>query len=848
MPAKGNVKAFTELPACCKNKNTMKKGSLFASILLVCTTIFAQKTEFVIYSFDKQLPGEIQIYTGKKYIGTTDIRGYLPLGKEKVWFTDIQLFRDSVHLDYEIQDTTNLVGAYKGKIYEITIYPHKIEAILVQATRIGENNAMVKSEISREELLAQNSGRDVPILLQLQPSVVTTSDAGNGVGYTGIRVRGSDASRTNITVNGVPINDAESQGTFWVNMPDLASSAGSVQLQRGVGSSTNGAGAFGATVNIQTFSSNKPYGMLNNALGSFGTRKTTIAAGTGLINSHWSADMRLSKINSNGYIDRASSDLSSYLFSVGYTSTKWSLKFLNFAGTEKTYQAWYGIPVEKIKGDTADLNQQYARNDVRNYGFIYRNVSDSLNLFKSGNRTYNYYTYQNETDNYKQAHYHAYFNYNISAQSKINVTLYKTHGEGYFEQFRPNDEVVKYNIQPINFGTDTLRNSDIIRQRWLINNLVGLNANYQLERGGFNLITGGGFSAYTGDHFGQIVWARTAPNANYNQHYYDATGDKNDANVFVKVTKKMARNLYANGDMQWRRVHHEGGGKDNDRRPINFNRTYHFWNPKIGITWNYTYGSQLFFSASVANHEPARSDYTDRKSNVYVKPESMVDYELGWKKYSNIYALEANLYFMDYQDQLVLTGAVNDVGTSLRTNVKKSYRAGIELVGRLKMGKHFHFIGNLTLSDNRIKNIQAISVNYINNTDSVRPMKNVPISYSPAVVSAFTVQYTFLKGYMVSWVQKYISRQYLDNTGDKTRSINAYYFSELWLNKTWKLKSGLQLDAQFQILNLFNALYNNNGYTYDYIVGTQAAPKRVQEVYLFPSATRNVMASLSLKF
>lgn len=822
----------------------MRKSQLLIAMLLLIFSAKAQKTEFVIQSFDNQKPGRIEIYSGDRYLGTTDPLGYLSIQNKIEWFVNIHLLQDSVRLEYEVKDTSLEKGLMGGKVYNLIIYPKKIEEIVVQATRVNEVSAIAKTEISKQEIAVQNTGRDLPVLMQLQPSVVITSDAGNGIGYTGIRVRGSDATRTNITVNGVPINDAESQGTFWVNMPDFASSTANIQVQRGVGGSTNGAGAFGATVNLQTSSDFKPNALISSSAGSFNTRKITVAAGTGLINSHWTVDMRLSKITSDGFIDRAASDLSSYFLSAGYVSKKWSLKLLNFSGAEKTYQAWNGIPVEKLSGTQAELMDHYKRNQ----GFAYNTADDSANLFGSNNRTYNSFTYKNQTDNYRQSHYHAYYNYNYTAKSRLNITLYKTHGEGYFEQFRLNDKLSSYGSRPAIYGTDTIRNTDLIRQRWLDNDLLGLNANYCFENSKYNLTIGGGISDYKGNHYGQVIWAKTAADLNYETFYYDATGNKRDANIFVKTSLKLARKVYGNVDLQFRKVHHEGGGYDNDQRHVNFIGDYNFFNPKAGFTWLLQAGEQLYGSLSVGNREPSRSDFTDNKNSQIPKPEKLFDYELGWRKNSAKYAIEAGFYYMNYVNQLVLTGAVNDVGTPLRTNVPKSYRAGVELTGSVRVFKKFMVLGNVALSQNRLAEITTISPNYVTYIDSVEVHKNVPISYSPSVVSALSFVYNAPKNITLRWVHKYVSKQYLDNTGNDTRTIGAYYFSEIWINKTWKFRNGLQVEAQVQVLNLFNGIYNNNGYTFDYFTSNGSDLKRVQEVYLFPSATRNVLGGLVLRF
>jgi iron complex outermembrane receptor protein len=439
-------------------------------------------------------------------------------------------------------------------------------------------------------------------------------------------------------------------------------------LQRGVGSSTNGAGAFGATVNIQTATSFKPFGLISQSYGSYDTRKTTIAAGTGLLNKHWTLDLRLSQIHSNGFIDRGASDLNSWFVSGGYFARKWSLKMLVFNGAEHTYQVWYGIPREKMFGNDSALRAHYDRNK----GTVYKSVADSMNLFTSNKRSYNYFNYENESDRYSQTHYHLYFNTQINRRHSLNATLYKTLGGGYFEQFRFMDPLSSYNLPPVIFGTDTIRNSDIIRRRWLDNTLTGINANWLFRGNTFSLTTGGGYSQYLGNHFGEIVWARLAPAANHLGNYYTATGDKYDGNVFTKTVWNPVAGFQVTGDLQVRRVYHTGRGSDNDQRPIRFQGNYLFFNPKFGVSRSFGDGALLYTSVSMAGKEPARSDYTDNPFSYKPKPEKLLDYEFGFVKQNKKISTSVNCYFMDYKDQLVLTGAVNDVGTPLRTNINSN--------------------------------------------------------------------------------------------------------------------------------------------------------------------------------
>lgn len=839
MPAKGNVKVMQWLPVCAHIP--MKKGSLFTTIVFAIASLQAQsvRSVFQLSAYPGMSPAAVGLYSGSELLGTTDQQGIL-IYEGTAFQQPLRLLQDSTEIGYQLLRNKDSAGA---TFYFIRVMPRMIEAVLVSASR-AEGAPVASVTVQKRDIEIQNTGRDLPVLLQLQPSVVITSDAGNGIGYTGIRVRGSDASRTNVTVNGVPINDAESQGTFWVNMPDLASSVGNIQIQRGAGTSANGAGAFGATVNVQTLSSYQAYGLLSNSAGSYGTYKNTIAAGTGLLNNHFMMDMRLSRVHSNGFVDRASSDLSSWFLSAGYVSKKWSFKLLNFSGAEKTYQAWNGIPIEKVSGSNADVLQQYNRN----LGYSYNSVADSQNLFQSGNRTYNYYTYKNQTDNYRQNHYHAYLNVNLGKFDQLAATFYATHGEGYYEQYRSNDKVSSYGLSPLVAGTDTFFQTDLIRRQWLKNDLRGAIVSLLHNTKNLHATFSAAANRYTGDHYGEIVWAATMPSAAYLQHYYNSTGDKTDANAFASARYQIQYNASVFADMQVRRVVHTGYGNDNDLRTVNFKGAYTFFNPKGGLSLKLRDKSILNLSASVAHREPSRSDFTDNKSGAVPKPESMVDYEAGWKKNGSRISFDMNLYYMNYHNQLVLTGAVNDVGTPLRVNAVKSYRAGIEISAAARFGTHITAGGNIALSQNRIAEINTVSANYASGSDSIIMHKNVPISYSPATVAAAWFQYASKSGFSIRWVHKYVSRQYLDNSGDKSRSIAAYYHSEIWINKSWKLSNGLQVEAQLQVMNLFSNLYNNNGYTYDYFDGKPGHIQRIQEVFVFPSAPRNFMGGIVLKF
>lgn len=806
-----------------------------------------------------------------------------------------------------------------------------IEAAMVNAVNLGKRNSSISAmqviSIQRKDPISvQNLGRDIPFLTQSLTNVISTSDAGNGIGYSGIRVRGSDATRTNITINGVPINDAESQGTFWVNMPDLSSSVENLNLTKGAGFSTHGAGAFGATLSIGTErNSQKPYYQIDQSLGSFGTIKTTLKGALKPIQLSNQETLfisaRLSEILSNGFVDRAASNLVGYQTSIAYekkakkarpqpanpssseqlSSNKQpkvfdinttQIKFLAFGGRENTYQAWWGVPIEKYNmGDNPDSTKLAALQNhyLRNSGFIgatYRNSTDSNNLFNANPNRYNYYTYDNEVDNYQQHHQHLYLTHNYRGkngqQQQVAATLYHTFGTGYFEQFRYGDAFSKYNIPPIRMAGDTnltvlLTASDLVRRRWLRNNLIGLNLHRNIALKKDNLLLGAGANQYYGHHFGHVtkIMALPIPEQNPPREYYRGIGNKSDVNLFAKYNHPFAFGKPYNEtrgsvyvDLQVRKVNHVGSGTDNDLRNIDFNGNFLFFNPKAGFQLQHATHHHITGYLGVANREPSRSDFTDNLSGDVPRPERMVNGELSYlttfpalptlngKSHDNHFRI--NAYYMHYKDQLVLTGAVNDVGTPLRKNVDLSYRRGLEFEGQYVLWQkdvsvanhayyerhYIHLIGNLSLSQNIIPESKVTWQDYGTGIPVDTIYKNAPIAYSPNMVAALGLQ-TQLKQWNFVWLSKWVGRQFLDNTGDVSRSLNPYKFSEVTVNYTHKFRSGTSLTLKAQCVNVFSGRYASNGYTWGYMYGSRDI---TQEVFVFPQAPRNFLFGLTWRF
>jgi iron complex outermembrane receptor protein len=805
-----------------------------------------------------------------------------------------------------------------------------IEAAMVNAVSLGNPRSNMSSVMiiqKKDPINQQNLGRDIPLLTQSLTNVITTSDAGNGIGYSGIRVRGSDATRTNVTINGVPINDAESQGTFWVNMPDLSSSINTLSLTKGAGLSTHGAGAFGATLAIGTEGNRQePYFQIDQSLGSYGTLKTTLKGAFKPIKLSNKETLyinaRLSEIMSNGFVDRATSNLAGYQTSIAYekkslkpqrrpttqssteqlsendkqpkkfnTNTT-QIKFLAFGGRETTYQSWWGVPIEKYNmGENADSTNRAALQNhyLRNSGFMgatYRNGIDSANLFNTDPNKYNYYTYKNEVDNYQQHHQHLYLTHNYTSkknnQKQVAATVYHTFGTGYFEQFRYGDAFSKYNIRPIRMAGDTnitvlLSASDLVRRRWLSNNLIGVNLHHSISSGKDWWIFGLGANQYYGNHFGQVTQILALPNPSlFKTHeYYRAIGNKSDVNAFMKYNHPIALgktynktrgNVYL--DLQLRKVNHVGSGTDNDLRNIDFKGNCLFFNPKAGFQLQHATHHHITGYIGVAHREPARSDFTDNPNGAVPRPERMINGELSYlstfpslptlngKSQDN--HIRINAYYMHYKDQLVLTGAVNDVGTPLRKNVDLSYRRGIEFEGQyvlwqkdVSVANHSHFerhfvhlIGNLSLSQNIIPESKVTWQDYGTGIPVDTIYKNAPIAYSPNMVAALGIESQFKK-WNVTWLSKWVGRQFLDNTGDISRSLNAYKFSEMTVNYTHKFRGGTSLALKAQCINLFSTRYVSNGYTYGYMYGSRDI---TQEVFVFPQAPRNFLVGLTWRF
>lgn len=714
------------------------------------------------------------------------------------------------------------------------------DEVLVLATRAGEKTPTTFTTIDKQTLRKQNFGQDLPLLLNWSPSVVTTSDAGNGVGYTGISIRGSDPSRINVTLNGIPYNDSESQGVFWVDIPDIASSTQSVQIQRGVGTSTNGPGAFGATINLQTNTlRSDAYAEVLSSAGSFGTHRNTLGMGTGLINNQWAFDARVSKISSDGFIDRATSDLTSYYFSGGYYSGKTILKAIVFGGSEVTYQSWYGVPESRLKND-----EEAMLTTAANEGW---NEEQTQLLLNSNARTFNIYTYKNQVDDYAQDHYQLHASHRFSPLLTGNASLHYTYGRGFYEEFRINDAFSRYGLEPVMIGDSVITNSDIIRRRWLDNDFYGFTFSAQYDANKLNTVIGGSWNRYEGRHFGEIIWAQVFQ-VPKNYRYYFSDSDKRDLTVYVKNNYQFTPSWNGFLDLQLRRVSYLAAGIENQQNTFDVDVDYTFFNPKAGVVYSLNPDQQVYASYAIAHREPVHKDFIDNPVNEAPKAEQLENIEIGFRKNSTKLSYNLNFYWMNYSNQLVLTGALNDVGAPIRVNVDKSYRAGFELDGSVRLSPKLTWSANVTLSQNKIHEFTEVVYDYGVNFDEylviMNSYKNTNISFSPNVIVGSVASFSPMPSVEVALLTKYVGQQNLDNTSSNERKIEAYLTNDLRIGYTAKPKGIKEIGVHVLLNNVLDIEYESNGYTYGYFGGGE----EYRENFYYPQAGRNVMAMLTLKF
>ncbi|WP_111706317.1 TonB-dependent receptor [Lutibacter citreus] len=786
-------------------KQNLKKAKILVAFLIISNNVFAQE-QFTIYGkvVDKQepIPGASILVKGTNLGTSSDFDGNFSLSLKKGEYTLIvKALSEPKEVVVNLNKNTSITVDLSNSFV-------KLDEVLVSAVRVKSTSPVTHSNITKEDLENRNLGQDIPVLLNYLPSVTSSSDAGAGVGYTYIRVRGSDATRINVTLNGIPYNDTESQGTFWVNLGDFTSSTQSIQLQRGIGTSTNGAGAFGASLNLLTDAiSENSYGEISSAIGSYNTYKNTVKFSTGKINDHIEIAGRLSKISSDGYVDRASSDLKSYFLQGSYVDDNTLIKAIIFGNKEKTYQAWYGLSKEELKED----------------------------------RRQNPYTYDNETDNYWQDHYQLHWNEKLNENWSTNLGLNYTKGKGYFEQSKEGSAVSKYNNIVEATGVDWYGTpaTDLIVRRWLDNDFYVLNFNTNYKKEGYEVITGVSASNYKGDHFGEVIWARKfADDANVRDRYYFSDATKNEFSIYSKASFKLNENLSGLVDLQGRFVNYKTDGLTSARDNLNIDKSYSFFNPKFGLTYKINNINSIYTSFARANREPNRDDF---KNGSNVKNETLNDFELGWRLNNKTISLNTNMYYMQYKNQLIQTGGLNDVGDYLRENIEDSYRLGLEIDANIKISNKLSISPNFTLSSNKIKNF------ILERDDVTENIGTTNIAFSPNIISGNSINYQPIKNLTINFLSKFVGEQYLSNTDTKTSKLDSYFTSDL--NLTYKINpKSIFKSIVFSgvINNVFNKEYVDRGYTFLDNWSTPGNSFEVQGYY--PQATRNFLIGATFKF
>ncbi|GHA44880.1 TonB-dependent receptor [Salinimicrobium marinum] len=681
-----------------------------------------------------------------------------------------------------------------------------LDEVFLSAVRVSAESPITHSNLTNEEIEDRNLGQDIPTLMNYMPNVVTTSDAGAGIGYSGIRVRGSDATRINVTINGIPYNDAESQGTFWVNLGDFASSVENLQLQRGVGTSTNGAGAFGASINILTDRYRvEPSAEIASSAGSFGTFKNTVKFSTGLFNDHWEFAGRASTIESDGYVDRASTDLKSYFLQATYVDESTLVKALTFGGSEVTYQAWDGISEEQLQEDRR-FNPSGAYVDA------------------DGNQQF----YDDHVDNYKQDHFQLLWNENYGGGWSSNVALHYTYGRGFYESYRTDQDLEEYLIEPFTANGEEITSSDLVTKKWLDNHFYGATFNLNYTENWLELDFGGGWNKYDGDHFGEVTYTRFAP-SEPNQIYYENDAEKTDFNVYGKANVAISEDFSLFGDLQLRTINYTADGNMEEEVPFIVDDSHTFFNPKAGITYEVSEANRLYLSYARAHREPNRDDYKSEDP----KPEELNDFELGWRLNTKTVQVNTNLYYMDYQNQLVLTGELDNVGSPIRTNSGDSYRLGLEVDAAFRIFDKLIIRPNIAISRNKNEHFMAIF------NEEAYEYKNTDISFSPEIVAGNIFEYRPIENLELKLLSKFVGEQYMSNTEVEGTLLDSYFVNDFNIQYNWR-NAPLFKEVVFTGLvnNIFDEKYVSNGW-YD---------AKWQMVAYYPQAGTNFLAGVTLRF
>jgi iron complex outermembrane receptor protein len=832
------------------NLNQILRRTILVVIALF--SVISSKAQF-------NLSGNVYDQDGKTLVGatvqilntyravSTDLNGHYAIPGIEADSVNVKVS----YIGYETKIQLVILQKDTKVDFSLNFSPYMSDEFTVIGTRLNQETPMVYSTIDKKEIVAQNVGQDMPELLSITPSVVFTSDAGNGVGYTYMRMRGSDQTNINVTINGIPLNDPESQQVFWVDLPDLSSSTQNIQVQRGVGTSTNGAGAFGGSVNLLTEDvSTKPYAEVNLAYGSFNTLKTTFKLGSGILNEHWTIAGRGSFIQSDGYMDRSETTLGSYYGALQYSNAKTGVRFIAFGGNELSHQAWNGVPSVRLENDVPGMLEYAA---ASGWGPMHtQNLLDS-------DRRYNYYLFQDEVDDYSQYHNQLHINHELNDAMVLNVSGFYTKGKGYFEQYQYEENAydqnayADYGIPDPIIGGDTITNANIIRQRWLDNDFYGGVFNLRYHTSKWNADFGGSFTQYNGSHFGDVIWATISTTFDAPYQYYSNSSLKNDFNIYAKAMYAIDEIWSVYGDLQYRFVDYSYLGVDNDGGELDQRTALQFFNPKAGVNAQINPTNRLFVSFAVGNKEPNRDDYIVAPPDDKPLAQTLYDLELGYTIAKEDFIVSFVLYNMQYKNQLINTGELNDVGAEVRTNVPNSYRRGIELNFNYNLLNWLNWSANATGSINKIEDYSE----YIDNWDTWEKdtlyLGTTNISFSPSFIVGSNFTFSLFKSkksslkkqsLSLSVISKYVSKQYLDNTSDDARSIPAYFVNDLRLNYSLEQVGFRNISVIALVRNLFDVDYVSNGWVYKYQSGDQLNMLDG----LFPQAGINYMIGLNLQF
>jgi iron complex outermembrane receptor protein len=793
----------------------MRSLFFFAALLCSCSILQAQHVVTgrvtVIQTNDPVAYASVTLSSkepNRQYGSVANAQGVFTLSNVKAGSYEMQVSC----LGYKTVTLPVVVSPIIITSYDVFLQPLSVLAdeVVVSGIKAGDKSATTFTNLNRQQIREQNFGQDFPYLLNMTPSTVITSDAGNGVGYTAIRIRGVDATRINVTVNGIPMNDAESQNTFWVDFPDLATSAQSVQVQRGVGTSTNGAAAFGASINVQTGGlSEKGYAELSTSAGSFNTLKNTLSIGSGLLPGGWAIDARLSRIVSDGFIDRGNALLKSYFLSAGRYGKRSLLRFNTFSGKEVTYQSWNGVPQEAL--DT-------------------------------GNRSFNSFTYPNQVDDYQQDHYQLLYSYQLNSKWVLNTALHLTHGKGFYEEFKEQQVLEEYNLVSIIPGSL----NDLVRRKWLDNYFYGGTFSLKYDnRKRMSSVIGGAYNIYRGKHFHEVIWVRGASNGSNRHRYVDNDAMKSDFNIYGKLNYGLTKKLNSFIDLQYRHISYTFLGLIKPAESAEQTVKYHFFNPKAGLVYSFSDSADVYLSYGMANREATREEFVSSPPQSRPLPEVLHDVEAGWRKYGKRYSVQLNAYMMYYINQLIVTGQINDVGAYVRKNVPESYRTGLELSGSVNIARWLQWSGNVTYSINRITEFDEYVDDYDFGTQRRYTHANTVIAFSPDLVAGSLFRFIPVKRLKVDIVSKYVSSQFLDNTSNYNRLLDNYFVNDLRILYDLSARGHLKnIHLGLLLNNALNEQYEPNGYTYSGI----AEGERFDANFYYPQAGRNFLAQLTLSF